>query len=67
MMFIAKVRIMPTLPGPSPAERIAHSIYIQIKSQEKSENYHVYLKIHVHILSSFISWRKRGFVNYTKD
>lgn len=33
MMFIAKVRIMPTLPGPSPVETKIHLIYMQIESK----------------------------------
>ena len=33
IIFIAKVRIMPTLPGPSPVERKTHSIYMHIKRQ----------------------------------
>lgn len=61
IMFIANVRIMPTLPGPSPAGRKTHSIYMQIKCQYKSENWHIYLKIHIHILSSYFMEKMRHF------
>lgn len=50
MMFIAKVRIIPAVPGPSPVERKTHSIYVQIKTIKKE-------KISMYILKCiFVFW-----------
>lgn len=47
MMFMAKVRIMPTLPGPSPAEGKTNLMYMKTKGQQRSENEYIFYTLHI--------------------